>query len=76
MMKHIGYVLYGVFSTLESFLNLLLYISFAYKAVSVLDLAMPFFFWWTNKFCKKNFKKEMEQRADAIIERINDVEKP
>jgi len=55
MKKHIGYLIYGVLSVVESLINLILYTTLLYKIIKVADFALPIHFSYCNKFLKKDY---------------------
>ena len=52
LLKRIGLLFYGAISVIESLLNLSLYVSHLDSIIKPLDIAMPFYFWYTDKFLK------------------------
>jgi len=53
--KRIGLLIYGGLSIIESLINALLYITHLDIFISPMDKAMPFYFWYTNKFLKSSY---------------------
>jgi hypothetical protein len=50
LLKRIGLFIYGIISVLESVANFSLYISHLDFFIKPVDWAMPFYFWYVNKF--------------------------
>tara|TARA_R100001460_G_scaffold7006_2_gene18134 strand:+ start:6645 stop:6857 length:213 start_codon:yes stop_codon:yes gene_type:complete len=55
ILKRIGLFIYGGISVLEAFANFFLYISHLDFVIKPVDWAMPFYFWYINKFLKGNY---------------------
>lgn len=52
LIKRIGLFIYGIASIIESVANTILYVTHLDIIRKPFDLAMPFYFWYTNKFLK------------------------
>jgi hypothetical protein len=59
--KRIGLFIYGGLSIVESVGNTLLYISHLDVFRKPFDLAMPFYFWYTNKFLKGSYISNLKK---------------
>ena len=55
LLKRLGLFIYGGISITESILNFLLYITHLDFVIKPLDFAMPFYFWYINKFVKGSY---------------------
>ena len=62
LVKRIGLLIYGVVSILESVANTLLYISHFDLCRKPFDLAMPFYFWYVNKFLKGAYISNLKDK--------------
>jgi len=59
--KRIGLFIYGIISILESTANLVVYIAHLDTIIKPVDLAMPFYFWYTNKFLKGSYISNLKK---------------
>ena len=55
LIKRIGLFIYGLLSIIESVANTLLYIAHLDVLREPFDWALPFYFWYTNKFLKGSY---------------------
>jgi len=59
-MRRLGLILFGIATIVESVVNLFFYLTFLDKLM-VLDISLPFWTWYTNKFLKKGFLRRMKK---------------
>ena len=62
LVKRIGLLLYGFVSIVESVANTLLYVSHLDAIRKPFDLALPFYFWYVNKFLKGNYIANLKDK--------------
>ena len=55
LIKRIGLFIYGIASIIESVANTILYITHLDVVRKPFDWALPFYFWYTNKFLKGSY---------------------
>ena len=55
LIKRIGLFIYGILSIIESVANTILYIAHIDVLREPFDWALPFCFWYTNKFLKGTY---------------------
>jgi len=67
LIKRIGLLGYGLVSTLESLVNLILYTSHMDFLVKPVDWGMPFYFWFTNKFLKGSYLSNLKNKHGQDI---------
>jgi hypothetical protein len=67
LLKRIGLLLYGGISLLESLANITLYISHLDIFIKPVDWAMPFYFWYVNKFIKGSYISNLKQKHGQDI---------
>lgn len=67
LIKRIGLFIYGALSIMESVANLLLYISHTDLFRKPFDLALPFYFWYTNKFLKGTYISKLRREHGQDI---------
>ena len=67
LIKRTGLVAYGLLSFLESLANLVSYITHLDFIIKPLDFAMPFYFWYTNKFLKGTYIADLKQKHGQDI---------
>ena len=67
LLKRIGLISYALASIVESIINLILYafnLDLIFKPV---DLALPFYFWYTNKFLKGTYISNLKNKHGQNI---------
>ena len=62
LIKRIGLFIYGILSIIESVVNTLLYISHLDLCRKPIDMAMPFYFWYVNKFLKGTYIANLKNK--------------
>ncbi|MAK50961.1 MAG: hypothetical protein CMG85_17200 [Marinobacter sp.] len=62
LVKRIGLLLYGFVSIVESVANTLLYVSHLDAIRKPFDLALPFYFWYVNKFLKGSYIANLKDK--------------
>tara|TARA_A100001515_G_scaffold67650_1_gene53786 strand:+ start:503 stop:715 length:213 start_codon:yes stop_codon:yes gene_type:complete len=67
LLKRLGLLLYGGISLLESLANIALYVSHLDIFIKPVDWAMPFYFWYTNKFIKGSYISNLKQKHGQNI---------
>ena len=67
LIKRFGLFGYGVVSVLESLANLALYVTHLDLFIKPVDWAMPFYFWYTNKFLKGTYISNLKKRHGQDI---------
>jgi hypothetical protein len=67
LLKRIGLLIYGLVSIVESVANTLLYVSHFDAIRKPFDLALPFYFWYTNKFLKSNYIANLKNKHGQDI---------
>jgi len=55
LLKRLGLFIYGGISVLEALANFGLYLTHFDLFIKPVDWAMPFYFWYVNKFLKGNY---------------------
>ena len=55
LIKRLGLFGYGIVSVTESLANFAIYITHLDFIIKPVDWAMPFYFWYVNKFLKGNY---------------------
>jgi len=55
LLKRLGLFIYGGISILEAMANFCLYVTHLDLFIKPVDWAMPFYFWYVNKFLKGNY---------------------
>ena len=67
LLKRIGLFSYGILSVFESMANLTLYATHLDLIIKPVDWAMPFYFWYTNKFIKGAYISNLKQKHGQDI---------
>lgn len=67
IIERIGLILYGLLSTVESMFNLFLYITFLSGIIKPLDISIPFYFNFTDKFVKGYFLENIRKNDGQDI---------
>lgn len=67
LLKRIGLFIYGIISVLESVANFSLYISHLDFFIKPVDWAMPFYFWYVNKFLKGSYIANLKDKHGQDI---------
>ena len=67
LIKRIGLFIYGILSIIESVVNTLLYISHLDLCRKPIDMAMPFYFWYVNKFLKGTYIAKLKDKHGQDI---------
>ena len=67
LLKRIGLFIYGIISVLESVANFALYISHLDFFIKTVDWAMPFYFWYVNKFLKGSYIANLKDKHGQDI---------
>jgi len=62
LIKRLGLLLYGIVSTSESLANFVIYVSHLDFFIKPVDWAMPFYFWYTNKFLKGAYIANLKEK--------------
>lgn len=65
--KRVGLFCYGLLSILESVANFVAYILHLDLIIKPLDFAMPFYFWYTNRFLKGTYIADLKQKHGQDI---------
>jgi hypothetical protein len=65
--KRLGLISYGLLSIVESVFNLIIYITHFDLIIKPLDFAMPFYFWYTNKYLKNTYIADLKQKHGQDI---------
>tara|TARA_R100001509_G_scaffold50907_2_gene27966 strand:+ start:90 stop:302 length:213 start_codon:yes stop_codon:yes gene_type:complete len=60
LLKRIGLLIYGLLSIVEAVGNLTIYITHLDIIVKPLDFAMPFHFWYFDKFLKAGYISKLQ----------------
>jgi uncharacterized membrane protein len=60
LLKRVGLLLYGLLSVIESLANIALYITHLDLIIKPLDLALPFHFWYFDKFLKSGYISKLQ----------------
>lgn len=61
LVKRIGLLLYGLMSIVESLVNTLLYATCLDIVVPAVDLAVPFYFSYSDKFLKTSYLSNLKK---------------
>jgi hypothetical protein len=61
VLKRIGLLLYGLLSVIESVANLALYTTHLDLIIKPLDLALPFHFWYFDRFLKAGYISKLQE---------------
>jgi hypothetical protein len=61
ILERIGLILYGLLSTFESVFNLILYITCLSGIIKPLDISVPFYFNFTDRFVKRYFLHDIRK---------------
>ncbi len=67
IVKRIGLLTYGLLSTLESVANVAIYITHTDFIIKPVDWAVPFYFWYTNKFLKGSYISNLKDQHGKDI---------
>jgi len=67
LIKRIGLFIYGGISIVESVANTLLYITHIDLLRGSFDWALPFYFWYTDKFLKGNYISNLKDQHGQNI---------
>ena len=67
LLKRIGLFIYGIISVLESMANFALYTSHLDFFIKPVDWAMPFYFWYVNKFLKGSYIANLKDKHGQDI---------
>jgi len=67
LLKRMGLIVYGLLSTVESVGNTLIYLCHLDVFRKPFDFAMPFYFWYTNKFLKKTYVANLKNQHGQDI---------
>jgi hypothetical protein len=67
LIKRVGLFIYGILSIIESVVNTLLYISHIDLCRKPFDMAMPFYFWYVNKFLKGTYIANLKDKHGQDI---------
>ena len=62
--KRFGLVMFGVIGIIENLVNLLMYLTFLDLLVGAVDCQMPNYFWYSNKFLKGGYLKDIGHGKD------------
>jgi len=62
LIKRFGLMIYGCVSILESLANTLLYFTHLDCVFKTFDWALPFYFWYTNKFLKGTYIANLKDK--------------
>ena len=62
VIKRTGLLLYGIISIIESVGNTLLYVSHLDLCRKPFDMAMPFYFWYIDKFLKGSYISNLKNK--------------
>jgi hypothetical protein len=62
--NRVGLIIYGILSMVEGLLNTLLYITHLDK-IKVVDISMPFYFWWSDNILKTNYIRSLKTYENA-----------
>ncbi|MAP54322.1 MAG: hypothetical protein CL605_05415 [Altibacter sp.] len=61
IIKRLGLISYGVVSLLESVANISIYFTHLDFIIKPVDWAVPFYFWYTNKFLKGGYISNLKK---------------
>jgi len=67
LIKRVGLFIYGILSIIESVVNTILYISHIDLCRKPFDMAMPFYFWYVNKFLKGTYIANLKDKHGQDI---------
>ena len=67
LLKRIGLFIYGIVSVVEAVANFALYITHLDIFIKPVDWAMPFYFWYTNKFIKGSYISNLKHKHGQNI---------
>jgi|TARA_E500000305_G_C3887500_1_gene172651 uncharacterized membrane protein len=67
LIKRVGLICYGGVSLFESLANIALYVSHLDIVIKPVDWAMPFYFWYTNKFLKGTYISNLKKKHGQDI---------
>jgi len=67
LIKRIGLVFYGLLSIIESVGNTVLYVMHFDLIRKPFDMALPFYFWYTNKFLKSGYITNLKNKHGQDI---------
>ena len=60
LVKRLGLLFYGLLSVVEAVANFSLYITHLDVIIKPLDFALPFHFWYFDKFLKTNYISKLQ----------------
>ncbi|MAK50997.1 MAG: hypothetical protein CMG85_17395 [Marinobacter sp.] len=67
LLKRVGLFGYGLVSMLESLANIVIYITHLDFLIKPVDWAMPFYFWYVNKFMKGTYISNLKEKHGQDI---------
>ena len=67
LIKRVGLFGYGIVSVLESLANFALYVTHLDLFIKPVDWAMPFYFWFVNRFLKGSYISKLKDKHGQDI---------
>lgn len=67
LIKRLGLFIYGIISVLESLANFAIYVAHFDFIIKPVDWAMPFYFWYTDKFLKGTYIANLKRKHGQDI---------
>jgi len=67
LLKRLGLLIYGLLSVVEAVANFALYITHLDVIIKPLDLALPFHFWYFDKFLKASYISKLQDNHGQDI---------
>ena len=67
LIKRLGLFAYGIISVFESLANFTIYVAHIDFIIKPVDWAMPFYFWYTNKFLKGTYIADLKKKHGQDI---------
>ena len=67
IVKRIGLFCYGILAVIESIVNFIMYLTHLDIIIKPVDSAMPFYFWFVNKFLKNNYISKLKDKHGQNI---------
>ena len=64
LLKRLGLTVYGLLSILESLANFTIYVAHLDFIIKPVDWALPFYFWYTNKFLKGSYLSNLKNEHE------------
>tara|TARA_R100001079_G_C4428006_1_gene142792 strand:+ start:163 stop:375 length:213 start_codon:yes stop_codon:yes gene_type:complete len=67
LIKRLGLFVYSIVSILESLANSVIYVTHLDVFIKPVDWAMPFYFWFVNKFLKGTYISKLKDKHGKDI---------